>query len=129
MDPRTASALTANCGATVSVGCGCTAKVVDNSSGVRRIGQRRVVRVNVMQTRHAAALALVVYLMLLPKGVQYFNVPWSATQRTFDTAQECEKMRGLYRRQHRATQRRGETPKPIERGYYCIAADDPSIKE
>jgi hypothetical protein len=44
--------------------------------------------------RRAAAPALIVYLMLLPKsGLQVFSVQWSAIQRTFDTAQECEKVR------------------------------------
>jgi len=44
-----------------------------------------------MNPRHAATLALVGwYLMLLPKDdLQVFDIPWSDTQRSFDTAKEC----------------------------------------
>jgi hypothetical protein len=45
------------------------------------------------QIGDGAALALVGwYLMLLPKnqGIQVFDLPWSDTLRSFDTANECE---------------------------------------
>lgn len=64
--------------------------------------------------------------MVLPKtGIQILNVPWSATQRTFDTAQECEKMRATLPAPAPGYAEKGGTAKPIERGYYCIGADDP----
>jgi hypothetical protein len=113
-----------------------------------------------MNLRHAAALALVGwYLMLLPKGndpmFQVFDTPWSATLRSFDTAQECEVARAkaivppdvqvVPRRQPNATPAPpdaltrlfgtseptgAETPKakPVERAYFCIDSDDPRLK-
>jgi hypothetical protein len=112
-----------------------------------------------MNLRHTAALALVGwYLMLLPKGddaiFQVFDIPWSATQRSFDTAQECEAARAkaivppdvqvVPRRQPNGTPApqpitgwfggseptATDTPeaKPVERAYFCIETDDPRLK-
>ena len=85
-----------------------------------------------MKIRDAGALALVGwYLMLLPKSDDHlhrFDTPWSATQRSFDTAKECEDARA-----------RAIVP-PIQNGpatgyheglehaYCCIASDDPRLK-
>ena len=112
-----------------------------------------------MRLRHAAALVLVGwYLMLLPKGddaiFQVFDIPWSATERSFDTAQQCEEARAkaivppdvqtIPRRRPNATPAPDaltrlfgnseptgtETPKvtPVERAYFCIETDDPRLK-
>jgi hypothetical protein len=86
-----------------------------------------------MKLRHAAALALVGwYLMLLPKTgdlpVHVFDVPWSATQRSFDTANECEEARAkavVPPIPSPATV--GKSPKQDEQAFYCIATDDPRI--
>ena len=109
-----------------------------------------------MNLRHAAALALVGwYLMLLPKGghtFQVFDIPWTATQRSFDTAKECEEARAkaivpvlepsplpsatptpptstswFGNSEPTAT---SATPKakPDERAYFCIETDDPRLK-
>ena len=82
---------------------------------------------------HVAALALIVYLMALPQsGVSFLSVPWSALQRTYDTAQECEKARATLPApapKVPTDAAKGEPPpKPVERGYYCIATDDPRLK-
>ncbi len=108
-----------------------------------------------MNLRHAAALALVGwYLMLLPKddptyGV--FPVSWSATQGSFDTAKECEEARAKavvppvevspppratatlpantgWFGNSEPTASETPNPKPIERAYSCIATDDPRLK-
>ena len=112
-----------------------------------------------MNLGHAAALAIVGwYLMLLPKGndaiFQVFDIPWSATQRSFDTARECEEARTkaivppdvqvIPRRQPNVTPEPDalsrlfgaseptgtETPKAtlVQRGYFCIETDDPRLK-
>jgi hypothetical protein len=112
-----------------------------------------------MNLRHTAALALVGwYLMLLPKGndptFQVFDIPWSATLRSFDTAKECEDARAkavippdaeaIARRQPKpattppastgwfgsSEPTATDTPeaKPVERAYFCIDSDDPRLK-
>ena len=86
-----------------------------------------------MRFRHAAALALVGwYLMLLPNDDQLhiFDVPWEATQRSFDNAKECEDARAkAVVPQLPVSVGPGAKPqKPIERAFYCISSDDPRLK-
>jgi hypothetical protein len=106
-----------------------------------------------MNLRHAAALALVGwYLILLPKDdIQLFDIPWSVTQRSFDTAKECEEARAKAVVPAPEVSRRpiatptppastgwfgnseptaSETPKekPSERAFFCVATDDPRLK-
>ena len=85
-----------------------------------------------MTFRHAVALALVGwYLMLLPKGndLHIFDVPWSATARSYDTAKECEEARAkavVPPTPSVATE--GKSSPPVERAFYCVATDDPRIR-
>jgi hypothetical protein len=109
-----------------------------------------------MNLRHSAALALVGwYLMLLPKSghtFQVFDIPWTATQRSFDTAKECEEARakavvpvlersplptatttppastGWFGKSEPAPTSETPTVKPFERAYFCIETDDPRLK-
>ena len=85
-----------------------------------------------MKPRHAAALALVGwYLMLLPKTgdlpIHVFDVPWSATQRSFDSANECEEARAKAVVPIPSPAAVGKSPKQDEQAFYCIASDDPRI--
>jgi len=108
-----------------------------------------------MKTRHAAALAFVGwYLMLLPKDghrIQIFDVPWSAIQRSFDTAKDCEEARAKavipplavsprpsttptppsstsWLGKSEPTASETPTAKPIEHAYFCVATNDPRLK-
>ena len=71
--------------------------------------------------------------MLLPKTgdppVHVFDVPWSDTQRSFDTAKECEEARAkAVVPSAPAVVTVGKSQKPVERAFYCVATDDPRIK-
>jgi hypothetical protein len=83
-----------------------------------------------MYSRHAAALALVGwYLMLLPKNdptVGVFSVSWSATQGSFDAAKDCEAARA--KAVVPPSSPAAPSAKPDQRAYFCIATDDPRLK-
>ncbi len=97
-----------------------------------------------MTPRHAVALALVGwYLMLLPRdsmSAGVFPVEWSAIQRSFDTAKECEEARAktpvppdkemakLANRLGVSLPSAAATPIVGTRAFYCIATDDPRLK-
>jgi hypothetical protein len=57
------------------------------------------------------------YLVLLPKAdsAVWFPLHWSAVQRSFDTAKECEDARA-------------KTAAPMSHFFLCIATDDPRLK-
>ena len=102
----------------------------------------------VMSFRHAAVIALAGwYLMHLPSkdSLHIFSLPWSATQRSFDTAKECEEARAKAvvpsdttaasihqfmstQPQSSPTAALAQPAKPIEDAYYCIASDDPRLR-
>jgi len=91
-----------------------------------------------MKLRHAAALALVGwYLMLLPahgEGPQIFDLPWSTEVRSFDSAKECEEARAkavitpVPLNSQSQVAGPTPTPTPVNRAFYCIEADDPRLK-
>ena len=97
-----------------------------------------------MNLRHTAALALVGwYLMLLPKGghtLQVFDIPWTATQRSFDTAKECEDARAkavvppdtaVSDSIKRLTGQPQSSPVAAtadDRAFFCIETGDPRLK-
>jgi hypothetical protein len=58
------------------------------------------------------------YLVLLPKAdtTVWFPVQWSAVQRSFDTAKECEDARA-----------KAAAP-AADHSFLCIATDDPRLK-
>ena len=110
-----------------------------------------------MRFPHAAAVALMGwYLMLLPKNdpsIGLWSVPFSAIQRSFDTAGDCEQARASavvpplaptplpsatptpqantswFGSSEPSEPTVKKTPKaPEERAFYCISADDPRLK-
>ena len=85
--------------------------------------------------------------MLLPpedQTLRIFDVPWSDTQRSFDTAKECEEARAkvavppepavaaaikrLLANQPQSSPTAQQSTKPVERDFYCIATDDPRLR-
>jgi hypothetical protein len=84
-----------------------------------------------MNLRHAAALALVGwYLMLLPKDdptVGIFSVSWSATQGSFDAAKDCEDARAKAVVPP-SSPTAAQSVKSDQRAYFCVATDDPRLK-
>jgi hypothetical protein len=96
-----------------------------------------------MKPCHAAALALIGwYLMLLPPNdpmTGTFPIDWSANQRSFDTAKECEEARAKTpvppdketgAAINRLLSRPSAVASPVvsTRAFFCIASDDPRLK-
>lgn len=79
-----------------------------------------------MRFRHAAALALVGWYLVLTNGdakVRVFPETWSTIQHSFDTAKECEDARAKAVIPPQPT-----LPGVPTKSFFCVASDDPRLK-